>query len=134
MKLGLHQNLRLEQRLLQSPQMIQAMQILQLPGLELRERVERELEENPFLEVVEPEAPPAEEPRPVREELSSDGARLELIGRLERLLEERPPGGGGPARGAHDGEEDAHYDALLNAPDPHGTIADRLLPDLRGEE
>ncbi|MCI0585290.1 MAG: RNA polymerase factor sigma-54 [Planctomycetes bacterium] len=134
MKLGLHQSLRLEQRLLQSPQMIQAMQILQLPGLELRERVERELEENPFLEVVEPEAPRAEEPHPSLEGRSADGSRLELIGRLERLLDEKPQGGGSPSRGSYDGEEDAHYDALLNTPDPHGTIADRMLPDLRGEE
>ncbi|HET6203764.1 MAG TPA: RNA polymerase factor sigma-54 [Planctomycetota bacterium] len=134
MKLGLHQSLRLEQRLLQSPQMIQAMQILQLPSLELRERVERELEENPFLEVVEPEAPPPEETRPSREELSIDGARLEVIGRLERMLEERPPGPGAARHPGSNGEEDPHYDALLNAPDPHGTIADRLLPDLRSEE
>ena len=53
MKLGLHQSARLEQRLIQSPQMIQAMQILQLPALDLAERIEQELVENPFLEVVE---------------------------------------------------------------------------------
>ena len=45
----------MEQRLIQSPQMIQAMQVLQLPLLELSERIEQELNENPFLEVVEPE-------------------------------------------------------------------------------
>ena len=35
MKLGLNQNARMEQRLVQSPQMIQAMQILQLSTLDL---------------------------------------------------------------------------------------------------
>ena len=35
--------------------MIQAMQILQLPLLDLSERIEQELTENPFLEVVEPD-------------------------------------------------------------------------------
>ena len=35
----------MEQRLIQSPQMIQAMQILQLPALELEERIEQELTE-----------------------------------------------------------------------------------------
>ena len=35
--------------------MIQAMQILQLPLLDLSERIEQELMENPFLEVVEPD-------------------------------------------------------------------------------
>ena len=37
-RLGLTQNLRAEQRLVQSPQMIQAMQILQTPLLELTDR------------------------------------------------------------------------------------------------
>jgi RNA polymerase sigma-54 factor len=46
----------MEQRLMQSPQMIQAMQILQLSSLELEERIEQELTENPFLEVKVPSA------------------------------------------------------------------------------
>src|SRR5678815_911917 len=50
-KLGLHQSARLEQRLLQSPQMIQAMQILQMPALDLEARIQQELVENPFLEL-----------------------------------------------------------------------------------
>jgi RNA polymerase sigma-54 factor len=54
LRLGLHQSARLEQRLQQSPQMIQAMQILQLPLLDLEARVEQELVENPFLERAEP--------------------------------------------------------------------------------
>src|SRR5258705_11837564 len=43
----------MEQRLVQSPQMIQAMQILQLSGLDLLDRIQQELVENPFLEVEE---------------------------------------------------------------------------------
>ncbi len=64
LRFGLHQSARLEQRLLQSPQMIQAMQILQLPSLELMERIDAELTENPFLEVAEGEAgqTPSEDP------------------------------------------------------------------------
>jgi RNA polymerase sigma-54 factor len=54
-RLGLHQSARLEQRLLQSPQMIQAMQILQLSALDLEARIDQELEENPFLEQGEEE-------------------------------------------------------------------------------
>jgi RNA polymerase sigma-54 factor len=56
MRLGLNHLARMEQRLVQSPQMIQAMQILQLSGLDLLERVEQELVENPFLEAVESSA------------------------------------------------------------------------------
>jgi RNA polymerase sigma-54 factor len=47
MQLGLFQTARMEQRLVQSPQMIQAMQILQLSSLDLQERIEQELIENP---------------------------------------------------------------------------------------
>ena len=50
MRLGLTQSLRTEQRLVQSPQMIQAMQVLQLPLLELKDHVEQEPQENVFLE------------------------------------------------------------------------------------
>ena len=39
MRLGLTQSLRTEQRLIQSPQMIQAMQVLQLPLLELKDQL-----------------------------------------------------------------------------------------------
>ncbi|MEI6128814.1 MAG: hypothetical protein WCR59_01990 [Planctomycetota bacterium] len=49
-RLGLSQSLRTEQRLVQSPQMIQAMQILQTPLMELKDQVEQELQENVFLE------------------------------------------------------------------------------------
>ena len=45
---------------MQSPQMIQAMQILQLSSMELEERIEQELTENPFLEVKEEGAEEAE--------------------------------------------------------------------------
>ena len=53
MRIGLSQTARMEQRLIQSPQMIQAMQILQLSSMELEERIDQELTENPFLEIKE---------------------------------------------------------------------------------
>jgi RNA polymerase sigma-54 factor len=53
MQVGLFQTARMEQRLVQSPQMIQAMQILQLSSLDLQERIEQELLENPLLERAE---------------------------------------------------------------------------------
>ena len=55
MRVGLSQTARMDQRLIQSPQMIQAMQILQLSALELETRIAQELEENPFLQVKEGE-------------------------------------------------------------------------------
>ena len=67
MRLGLHQSARMEQRLVQSPQMIQAMQILQLSSLDLEERIEQELLENPFLELSDPEASDEPERDPASE-------------------------------------------------------------------
>ena len=54
MNLEFRQSLRMEQKLQQSPQMIQAMQVLQLTTHELMDRIEAELEENPFLELEDP--------------------------------------------------------------------------------
>ncbi len=67
MDLGLRAELSPQQRqelqLRLSPVMIQSMEILQLPSLDLEERIEAELEENPVLDVVE-EAQEAEEEEP----------------------------------------------------------------------
>lgn len=46
-------HLRMSQQTKLAPRMIQAMEILQLPSQELRERIEQELEENPALELSE---------------------------------------------------------------------------------
>ncbi len=75
MKMDLRQNLRMSQELRLAPQMIQSMEILQLATLELRRKIEQELEENPVLELAAEtpeetaaadapvlEAPPAEPP------------------------------------------------------------------------
>ena len=52
MQLNLGTSMRQEQII--SPRMIQSMEILQLPLMALQERIEHELEENPFLELREP--------------------------------------------------------------------------------
>ena len=55
MRLSLGQDLRLVQKQMLAPRMIQSMEILQLPILALEERIEQEMEENPVLEIVEDE-------------------------------------------------------------------------------
>ncbi|MEI7828743.1 MAG: RNA polymerase factor sigma-54 [Prolixibacteraceae bacterium] len=57
------QNLSLQQRLLQklSPQQIQVIKLLELPMLQLEQRIKKELEENPVLELDENEFGPTEE-------------------------------------------------------------------------
>jgi len=71
MHLGFGQHLKMSQQMKLAPRMIQSMEILQLPLLELKERVEQELIENPLLEdlggtpetpVSEPDAPGTPEP------------------------------------------------------------------------
>src|ERR1019366_6544233 len=52
MQLNLGTSMRQEQII--SPRMIQSMEILQLAVMALQERIEHELEENPFLELREP--------------------------------------------------------------------------------
>ena len=44
---------RMDQRQLLTPRMIQSMEILQLPLMALEERIEQELQNNPVLEVRE---------------------------------------------------------------------------------
>ena len=53
MRLSLGQDLRLVQKQVLAPRMIQSMEILQLPILALEERIEQEMEENPVLDLLE---------------------------------------------------------------------------------
>ncbi|MDR2076678.1 MAG: RNA polymerase factor sigma-54 [Desulfovibrio sp.] len=69
MALGLLQKLQLSQQLIMTPQLQQAIRLLQLSRVELLETVQQELLENPFLEESYEEAPVAvEEQRPSPEE------------------------------------------------------------------
>ena len=61
MRLEVSLQARQEMRLKLAPQIIQSIEILQLPLLELRDRIDQELLENPLLEVSTPEESPAEE-------------------------------------------------------------------------
>ncbi|MCC7013712.1 MAG: RNA polymerase factor sigma-54 [Planctomycetes bacterium] len=131
MKLGLHQSARLEQRLIQSPQMIQAMQILQLSGLDLQDRIEQELNENPLLEKVEevglaPEGDGASEAdgetRP-EFDLAAFEARLNELERYERDINSR-------RRQSNNDEVDKKLEALQNTPDSPKTLAEAVSEEL----
>ena len=54
--------MRMAQKQILAPRMIQSMEILQLPIMELQERIEQEIEENPCLEAREEDADLPEEP------------------------------------------------------------------------
>ena len=149
MKLGLHQSARLEQRLVQSPQMIQAMQILQLSGLDLLERIQQELVENPFLETEEGagEAKDEEKPgegavaagepgKPAEVLAAGDGASENgreaesdpLAEELERL--ERDSSEGWTRRSADGEEGDRKLEAMANTPDSEKSLAEALTAEL----
>ena len=100
--------------------MIQAMQILQLGALDLQERIEQELVENPFLEKIEAE--PERDTDVAREAERSDSGEssesLEsMLDDLERL--DRDYGDGRTGRIATE-DGDRRYEALQNtAAEPH---------------
>lgn len=64
MRLGFDLSMRPELKQVLAPRMIQSMEILQLPVMALQEKIQAELQENPFLEVKEAHA---EEPVPPEE-------------------------------------------------------------------
>jgi RNA polymerase sigma-54 factor len=103
MRLSLGQDLRMVQKQVLAPRMIQSMEILQLPILALEERIEQEMEENPVLELQEedpdlpaepedelqeaPDAPTEEERELVIDETHNNEDDFE---RLMKLDEEWP--------------------------------------------
>jgi len=136
MRLEFQQNLRLEQRLIQSPQMIQAMQILQLTTPELLERIEAELEENPFLETGEEDGavergPASEEEKPEapgREESPDSGPDLDELGEIDRLLDAP-----GSTRGASR-ERERTFDPVEQLAARDEETTDGILAELRVNE
>jgi RNA polymerase sigma-54 factor len=144
MRLGLHQSLRAEQRLIQSPQMIQAMQVLQLPLLELKDQIDQELQENVFLERKdesersetqvagqeggpEAEAPPEQNQLEERmqREFSTEIDQLEA--RLEPNWRLRQGSAGGD-------EEDKKFEALNNTPGRVTSLPEYLMTQVRTQE
>ncbi|MCK4627846.1 MAG: hypothetical protein KAT56_02520, partial [Sedimentisphaerales bacterium] len=54
MRLDMSQQMKMDQRMVLAPRMIQSMEVLQLPLMALQEKIEAELISNPVLEKVEP--------------------------------------------------------------------------------
>ena len=125
MRLGLSQVLRAEQRLVQSPQMIQAMQVLQYPLLELRDRIEMELEENVLLDRQEPERTEEAQSREA-ESRNEDGIDEQTFATFEQLeeLERRRRDYATTRR--YGGDDDAKFEALANSPGPSETLSEHL--------
>ncbi len=125
--------------MVQSPQMIQAMQILQLSSQDLADRVEQELSENPFLEMIEPGQDAAGEVG------SSDGgvqpAGTTAAPEAGSGLDIAPDGPGedferyerewDPVRRTRDnGDGDRKLEAMANTPDAPKSVAEAVLDQL----
>ena len=142
MRFDLTQQLRLEQQMKLAPRIIQAMEILQLPMLAIQERIDRELQANPVLDLAEPEgdsedAPAAEDRADDRGEramvVDEDNGNKADFERLEDFTNEYGPEsitGSAPAfasRRAQAGERDKKLDAMANTPAPDESLDEYLL-------
>jgi RNA polymerase sigma-54 factor len=117
----------MEQRLVQSPQVILAMQILQLASLDLQERIEQELLENPLLERVEGQHANGDGDDP---DQTAEAARLEA---LDAVLAMRERDRWDPdlreRRGSLEDSERKHR-AMQNSPGRCHSLGESLLSQL----
>ena len=117
-----NQSLNLEQRLTQSPLMIQAMHILQLNSTELLDFLTAEIEDNPFLDV------DAEQPSGDADADSHDDTDLSEYDTAGNLLESAPNTREKGQRESND------YDFIQNTAAPDQPSTDEILSELRTRE
>ncbi len=130
-ELSVKQQQRLELRL--SPAMIQSMEILQLPSLDLEEKIEEELEENPVLDLAEQapeqdEAAADEATTGAAESGSADPSfsNLEDFSQSTQANWEDYGEYVGPRRSRYAGEEDPKLEAMQNVQGRPLTLAEHL--------
>ena len=114
MAFELRQNLKLSQQLIMTPQLQQAIKLLQLSRLELVDMVNQEIEENPLLEEVTSDEDPEEEKKiEPAENAESDREEAKIVERTEELT------------GEGDGREEFDWDNYLEDYGPMGVTYDR---------
>jgi RNA polymerase sigma-54 factor len=128
MRLSFGQDLRLVQKQILAPRMIQSMEILQLPIMALEERIQEELQENPILEMQEedpdlpaeeaeresPDAPTDEERELVIGDAGDNKADFERLLSMDEQWPEQFEDHGRPSRNRIDEEGDRKHDAMAN--------------------
>jgi RNA polymerase sigma-54 factor len=141
MRLGLTQSLRAEQRLIQSPQMIQAMQVLQLPLIELKDQVEQELQENVFLERKDDaeRSDPSDlddrrDDRRDDAEPYEDRLHREFSAEIDQLEARTEPSWQQRSASLGGDDEDKRFEALQNTPGRSSSLADHLMMQVRTQE
>lgn len=132
MRLEASQSLRLQQKLILAPRMIQSMEILQLGALELQERLQQELEENPVLALRENRQEAAADvdadgATPTAEPANDDyDAEFERFEELSRDWDEHQYQKS-RSRGSLEEEGDRKQDAMLNMPARPISLQEHLL-------
>src|SRR4030043_1840150 len=114
MAFELKQNLKLTQQLVMTPQLQQAIKLLQLSRLDLVDTINQEMEENPLLEEVTSDEDPEAEKK-IEPEQTEEGDREEIktVERTEELT------------GAGDGREEFDWDSYLEDYGSMGITYDR---------
>jgi len=136
MRIGMDISHRQDMKMILAPRMIQSMEILQLPIVDLQAKIEEELQKNPFLEqkehLGEQEETPEKEFNPDAPLKHDDSGDLEFS-RLEALNidwdnhfnEEHRV-----SRAALEEEGDRKLDAMANMPDRPQSLQDHLAEQL----
>ncbi len=140
MRLSLGQELRMVQKQVLAPRMIQSMEILQLPILALQERIEQEMEENPILEMREedpdlpadeaeedaPDAPTDEERELVIDESTDNEADFERLLKMDQEWPDHFEEHSRPSRNRIAEETERKHDAMANMAARPQTLQDYL--------
>jgi len=130
---------RMEQKLVMTRQMIQSIEMLQLPLMDLEQNINQELNTNPWLERTEgdmtteaPETGAKEEAEHIRKKQEAANEQDARVKRLETLMNEwndpNTRNSGGMIRRA--GEDDAKMEAMQNTAAPSTSLEDHLLGQL----
>ncbi len=118
MAFELKQNLKLSQQLVMTPQLQQAIKLLQLSRLELTDLIAQEMQENPLLEEVTSDELP--EDASVPESEASEMTGMEEVKAVDRTEE---------ITGEGDGKEDFDWNSYLEDYGPTGVRYDRKDDD-----
>ncbi|MBI2933879.1 MAG: RNA polymerase factor sigma-54 [Planctomycetes bacterium] len=120
MKMEVHLQQKMEQRMQLSQQMLQNLELLQMPLMALKERLDQEMEENPTLEIIEPEDPEAAAQTKERE--TEEDRKREYMESFDEHWAEAER----RYRGSS-GEDDKKQEMLQNVGDKSESLRDHLL-------
>jgi RNA polymerase sigma-54 factor len=131
-----HLNMRMEQKLKLTPQMIQSIEILLLPQMALEERIMNEVESNPTLEIADgPEQDSADDPSPSPNPNTETSQPESEASRLESIYDGEDSSGYADflktRRSAPDDDDPDKMEAINAAPELPPTLADHLMDQLR---